>query len=319
MTWTGIARREHSREGLRYPSDMTDREWLLTAPFIPSAKSGGRPRTTDMREVVNALLYIAASGCSWRLLPKCFAPVSTVRRYFYAWRDTGLFDAINMVLVMNLREIEGREASPSGGVIDSQSVKTTESGGVCGYDAGKKVKGRKRHIVTDTCGYLIFILVHAADIQDRDGAVDVLKAIRYRFPWLRHVFADGGYAGDKQVSLTDPDARSMTSSGRGTGVVGYNVQTAVDTKHHLIVAHEVTNVGHDRTQLKPISEKAQTAIRCEKIITIADRGYFNGEQVLACENTGILPIIPKTMTSNAAKQGYFTGVSVISCVLGHNG
>jgi len=140
-----------------------------------------------MREVMNALFYIAASGCSWRLLPKCFAPVSTVRRYFYAWRDTGLFDAINMVLVMNLREIEGREASPSGGVIDSQSVKTTESGGVCGYDAGKKVKGRKRHIVTDTCGYLIFILVHAADIQDRDGAADVLKAIRYRFPWLRHV------------------------------------------------------------------------------------------------------------------------------------
>jgi len=197
MAWTGIARREHSREGLRYPSDLTDREWLLTAPFIPPAKSGGRPRTSDMREVVNALLYIAASGCSWRLLPKCFAPVSTVRRYFYAWRDTGLFDAINMVLVMNLREIEGREASPSAGVIDSQSVKTTESGGVCGYDAGKKVKGRKRHIVTDTSGYLIFILVHAADIQDRDGAVEVLKAIRYRFPWLRHVFADGGYAGDK--------------------------------------------------------------------------------------------------------------------------
>jgi len=197
MAWTGIARREHSREGLRYPSDLTDKEWLLTAPFIPPAKSGGRPRTSDMREVVNALLYIAASGCSWRLLPKCFAPVSTVRRYFYAWRDTGLFDAINMVLVMNLREIEGREASPSAGVIDSQSIKTTESGGVCGYDAGKKVKGRKRHIVTDTSGYLIFILVHAADIQDRDGAVEVLKAIRYRFPWLRHVFADGGYAGDK--------------------------------------------------------------------------------------------------------------------------
>ena len=197
MTWTGIARREHSREGLRYPSDMTDREWLLTAPFIPSAKSGGRPRTTDMREVVNALLYVASSGGAWRMLPKCFPPVSTVRRYFYAWRNAGLFETINMVLVMNLREIEGREASPSGGVIDSQSVKTTESGGVCGYDAGKKVKGRKRHIVTDTCGYLIFILVHAADIQDRDGAVDVLKAIRYRFLWLRHVFADGGYAGDK--------------------------------------------------------------------------------------------------------------------------
>lgn len=197
MGWTGIARAEHNRESLRYPSDLTDREWALTGPFIPPAKSGGRRRTTDMREVVNALLYVGSSGGAWRMLPKCFPLVSTVRRYFYAWRDAGLFDAINTVLVMNLREIEGREASATAGVIDSQSVKTTESGGVSGNDAGKKVRGRKRHILTDTCGFLIFILVHAADIQDRDGAVDVLKAVRYRCPWLRHVFADGGYAGDK--------------------------------------------------------------------------------------------------------------------------
>ena len=197
MTWTAIARREHNRDALRFPSDLTNREWALIAPLIPEAKHGGRPRTTNMRDVVEAILYIASSGCQWRMLPGDFPPVSTVRGYFYAWREMGLWEGINQLLMMAAREIEGREAQPTAGIIDSQSVKTTESGGVSGYDAGKKIKGRKRHIVTDTFGFLIFVLIHAADIQDRDGAPDVLKAIRRRFPWLRHIFADGGYAGAK--------------------------------------------------------------------------------------------------------------------------
>lgn len=197
MPWDDTARRDHARRALRYASDLTDREWALVAPFLPPRRRQGRPRTADLREVMNAILYMASAGCQWRMLPKDLPPPSTVQRYFYDWRDSGLWRTISNHLVMAGRELEGREASPTAGVIDSQSVKTSESGGICGFDAGKKIKGRKRHIVTDTLGLMVGLVVHGADVQDRDGAPEVLESIRARWPWLRHVFADGGYAGPK--------------------------------------------------------------------------------------------------------------------------
>jgi transposase len=197
--WTTRNRARYYRDDLRYPSDLTDAEWALVEPLIPPAKHGGRERVVDVREVVNGIMYVLSTGCQWRYIPKDLPPKSTLHDYLVRWHDDGTLTAIHHALYMQCREMMQREASPTACVIDSQSVKSAEKGGRTvdpnGYDAGKKIKGKKRHILVDTVGLVLHAIVHPADIQDRDGGVLLLATLFGQFPFLRKLFADGGYQG----------------------------------------------------------------------------------------------------------------------------
>jgi transposase len=204
MAWTETTRIHYRRDGLRYASDMTDAEWGLLRRLLPPPSRLGRPRTTDLRRVMEAVLYILSTGCQWRALPREFPPYSTVQGYFYAWRATGRWQKIVTVLVRRARRKLGRNTKPTAAVIDSQSAPTAHAGGPRGYDAGKRIYGRKRHIVTDTNGLLLAVHVHPANVQDCHGAVPLLERVRSKFPRLRHVFADRIYRGNQLIDALAP-------------------------------------------------------------------------------------------------------------------
>jgi putative transposase len=178
-----------------YDTDLTDDEWSELRPLLPPAKHGGRPREVELREVVNAIFYLQKTGCQWRMIPHGFPPRSTVFDYFDAWKKDGTWKRVHDFFRRKVRRLDGRRGQPSAAIIDSQSVKSSDVADDAGYDAGKKIKGRKRHLLVDTLGLVLAVVVHSAAIQDRDGARLVFDRCE-NLRRMKLVWADGAYAGE---------------------------------------------------------------------------------------------------------------------------
>jgi putative transposase len=193
VVWTDETRKRYDRRGQRYPSDCTNDEWTLLEPMLPVAKGKGRPREYTLREIMNGIRYVLRYGIPWDAMPKDLPPSSLCYDYWRVLSDEGHLDQINHMLVMADREKNGREASPTLVIVDAQSVKCDAPQGERGYDAGKKVNGRKRHLAVDIDGRLLAVDVTPADVQDQDGGLPLVQRLVKVCPFVQTIVVDGGY------------------------------------------------------------------------------------------------------------------------------